>query len=66
MSQKIQLERFTNELFELLDETFEHVHGNYLDKGTWEGEGDISGSLAILVHSAYHLGEIRQILGAVK
>lgn len=29
---------------------------------TWEGEEDISGTLAILVHTAYHLGEIRQAL----
>ncbi|MCC6804129.1 MAG: hypothetical protein IT319_14710, partial [Anaerolineae bacterium] len=29
---------------------------------TWDGEDDIGGSLAILVHSAYHLGEIRQAL----
>jgi hypothetical protein len=32
----------------------------------WESEGDISGSLAIVVHSAYHLGEIRQALCVVK
>lgn len=29
---------------------------------TWDGEDDIGGSLAMLVHSAYHLGEIRQAL----
>ncbi len=34
MSKHIVTEHFTNELFELLDETFEHVHGYYLDKGT--------------------------------
>ena len=28
----------------------------------WDGEDDIGGSMAILVHSAYHLGEIRQAL----
>ncbi len=150
-------ETFRNELLELLDETFEHVHGIYLDGGTslfetletisaeeasrpvsttcatlaaqvehvrfyldvledvllkqdtgavdwqeiwrtvhgvtpeeweaskgrlrdsyqrvlklmksfdtWEGENEISGSLAILVHTAYHLGEIRQALCTVK
>ncbi len=152
MSNMIAVERFTTELFELFDETFEHVHGIYLDRGTslfetlatisaevasrpvsahcaslaaqvahvnfyltvleghmlhsplpnvdwgeiwrtvrevtpdqweasknelresyqriltlmkgftWEGENDIAGSLAILVHTAYHLGEIRQAL----
>ncbi|MFN8564452.1 MAG: hypothetical protein U0703_23180 [Anaerolineae bacterium] len=40
---------------------------------TWDGEDDIGGALAMLVHSAYHLGEIwqalctlRQAAGAVK
>ena len=33
---------------------------------TWEGERDISGSLGILVHTAYHLGEIRQAMCTVK
>jgi hypothetical protein len=32
----------------------------------WKGENDISGSLAVLVHTAYHLGEIRQALCVVK
>src|SRR2546421_140386 len=34
MSKQIALEQFTKELFECLDETFEQVHGVYLDKGT--------------------------------
>lgn len=33
---------------------------------TWEGENDISGSLAVIVHTAYHLGEIRQALCTVR
>jgi hypothetical protein len=32
----------------------------------WEGEDDIGASLAILAHTAYHLGEIRQALCVVK
>ena len=156
MSAQIPNDRFTNELFDLLDETFEQVQGIYLDKGTslfetletisaeqasrpvskecaniaaqvkhvcfyiqvlergiqkkpvgkidwqeswqlekvtpeewealkgrlreahesvltvmkshdsWEGEDDIGGSLAILAHTAYHLGEIRQALCVVR
>ena len=156
MSQQIAIERFTNELFPLLEETFERVHGIYLDKGTslfetletitaeeasrpvsarcasiagqvehvrfylqvlqdymqqkeigkidwaaswylktvtpdewdalkqrlratyasilslaksldtWEGENKIGGALAIVVHTAYHLGEIRQALCTIK
>src|SRR5262245_6128225 len=34
MTQQIALELFTAELFPLLEETFERVHGIYLDKGT--------------------------------
>lgn len=34
MSKPIDQERFTTELFDLLDETFENVHGIYLDGGT--------------------------------
>jgi len=32
---------------------------------TWEGEDDIGGALSVLVHTAYHLGEIRQALCTV-
>ena len=153
---QIALERFTDELFPLLEETFERVNGIYLDKGTslfetlgtitaeeasrpvsahcasiagqvehvrfylqvlqdymeqkevgkidwqaswhvtavtsdewealkqrlrttyqgvvaliksletWEGENEIGGALAIVVHTAYHLGEIRQALCTIK
>ncbi len=156
MSKQIATDSFTRELYEFLDETFDQVHGIYLDKGTslfetletisakeasrpvsatcasiaaqvehvrfylrvlegalrkeaavkidwdeswqlqevtteewqalkgqlreayqsvlasmksldaWEGEDDIGASLAILVHTAYHLGEIRQALCVVK
>ena len=156
MTQQIALELFTGELFPLLEETFERVHGIYLDKGTslfetldtitaeeasrpvsarcasiagqvehvrfylqvlqeymqqkevgkvdwaaswylktvtpeewaalkqrlratyagvvslvksfetWEGENQLGGALAIVVHTAYHLGEIRQALCTIK
>lgn len=32
----------------------------------WDGEYDIGGALSILVHTAYHLGGIRQALGALR
>ena len=32
----------------------------------WEGDRSIGGALAILVHTAYHLGEIRQALCTLK
>ncbi len=34
MSTHIQTEHFTQALYYLLDETFDHVHGIFLDKGT--------------------------------
>lgn len=34
MSAQIQTEHFTNALYALLDETFDNVHGYFLDKGT--------------------------------
>ena len=33
---------------------------------TWQGENQLSGALAIVVHTAYHLGEIRQALCVIK
>lgn len=156
MTQSIPRELFTNELFAVLDETFENVQGIYLDKGTslfetletitaaeasrpvsarcasiagqvehvrfylqvlqnymqhtqvgkvdwqeswrvttvtpeewdalkqrlraahqsvlaamkgfdtWAGEDELGGALAITVHTAYHLGEIRQALCTIK
>jgi uncharacterized damage-inducible protein DinB len=33
---------------------------------TWDGEEEIGSTLAILVHTAYHLGEIRQALCTIK
>ncbi|HEU4328775.1 MAG TPA: DinB family protein [Roseiflexaceae bacterium] len=33
---------------------------------TWEGENEIGGALATIVHTAYHLGEIRQALCTLK
>ena len=156
MSKHITTESFTKQLFEFLDETFEHVHGLFLDKGaslletldtisteeasrpisdngpsiagivehvrffnqvcddsmrlhevgpvnwqaswhvqevtpeewedlkqqlriayqrvltlmkgfeTWNGEDEISDSMSILVHTAYHLGAIRQALRVIK
>ncbi|MEP7191076.1 MAG: DinB family protein [Roseiflexaceae bacterium] len=156
MTQQIPLTLFTNELFPLLEETFENVQGIYLDKGTslfetldtlsaeeasrpvsascasiagqvehvrfylqvlqdymqqkevgkvdwaaswylktvtseewealkqrlrsayqdltalakgfetWQGENELGGALAIVVHTAYHLGEIRQALCIIR
>jgi hypothetical protein len=156
MGNSISVERFTKELYALFDETFENVHGIYLDGGTslletlatvsaeeasrpvsskcasiagqvehvrffidvveryikgetlgridwqgswylktvapdewealkvrlkdaymsllgtlkglddWEGENELGGALSVVIHTAYHLGEIRQALCTVK
>ena len=156
MTSPLAIDRFTTELFAILEETFEQVHGIYLDRNTslfetlntvtaaeasrsisvhgasiaaqvnhvryyldvlsgymrqqpmetvdwqaswdvaavtppewealkqhlkasysqvltmlkgferWDGEEDIAGALAIVVHTAYHLGEIRQALGIIR
>jgi hypothetical protein len=155
MTKQIEAERLASDIYDLLDETFERVHGIYLDGGTslfetlatvtaeeasrpvsarcasiagqvehvrfylevlekymrgaevkvdwqgswylksvtaeewealkgrlraryesvlgliksfkaWDGENDIGGALAIIVHTAYHLGEIRQAMCTVK
>ncbi len=156
MTEQIPLKLFTDELFPLLEETFENVKGIYLDKGTslfetldtitaeeasrpisascasiagqvehvrfylqvlqdymqqkevgkvdwaaswylktvtseewdalkqrlrsayqdltalvkgfdtWQGQEELGGALAIVVHTAYHLGEIRQALCVIK
>lgn len=33
---------------------------------TWEGEEELGGALAIVAHTAHHLGEIRQALCTIK
>jgi hypothetical protein len=32
----------------------------------WDGKNEIAAALAIVVHTAYHLGEIRQAMCTVK
>ena len=49
-----------------LGEDYQNVLTLMKSLDTWEGEDDIGASLAILAHTAYHLGEIRQALCVVK
>ena len=44
-----------------LIETYQRVAGELRDVEAWD-EDSIGGAMAILAHSAYHLGEIRQAL----
>ena len=53
-------------LKERLRQTYRRVLTALKTLDTWDGEDDIAISLAMLVHTAYHLGEIRQALCVVK
>jgi uncharacterized damage-inducible protein DinB len=48
-----------------LKESYHHVLDTLEEMEAW-GENAIAGSLAILAHTAYHLGAIRQIVSVVK
>jgi hypothetical protein len=65
-----QLEKVTPEEWEALKGRLKEAHESVLkvleSHESWEGEDDIGGSLAILAHTAYHLGEIRQALCVVR
>lgn len=43
-----------------LHESYQRVLATMKIYGKWEGEYGISGALAVLTHTAYHLGAIRQ------
>ena len=46
--------------------TYQGVRTLLDSRGDWSGENDFGGALAIIVHTAYHFGEIRQALCTVK
>jgi hypothetical protein len=48
-----------------LREAYQAVRAVLDEDGTWESEYAVGGSMAILAHTAYHLGEIRQALCTV-
>ena len=49
-----------------LRETYQGVVALARSIETWEGENEIGGALAIVAHTAYDLGEIRQVLCVIK
>ena len=49
-----------------LRESYNHVKTLIADTPEWSGMQQIGGIIAILVHTAYHLGEIRQALCSLK
>ncbi len=42
--------------------TYERIKGRLDDADQWEGIKELSSMLGIIAHSAYHLGEIRQMI----
>jgi hypothetical protein len=49
-------------LREQLRQTYQRIFSLLHAENAWDNENAIGGALAIVVHSAYHLGEIRQAL----
>ena len=49
-----------------LDTAYERTLATMTGFTTWDGEDEIGGPLAILAHTAYHLGEIRHALCTIK
>lgn len=49
-----------------LRDTYQQVRSRFESLETWDGEDELGGALAIVVHTAYHLGEIRQGLGVLR
>ncbi|MDX6696251.1 MAG: hypothetical protein QOF02_3854 [Blastocatellia bacterium] len=49
-----------------LKESYQRMLATIKDYERWEGEYGIAGSLAVLAHTAYHLGSIRQTLRVIK
>jgi hypothetical protein len=45
-----------------LRESYDRIKGLIADTPAWENEDQIAGAMATIVHTAYHLGEIRQAL----
>ena len=49
-----------------LRESYNRIKGLINATAEWSNEQQIGGAIAIIVPTAYHLGEIRQALGTVK
>ena len=64
------MSRVTPEEWEAIKVELRHNYNRILDliKDTpvWSGDGEIGNAIAIVAHTAYHLGEIRQALCTLK
>ena len=48
-----------------LEQTYRRIEKIFRENSVWN-EDTVGGAMAILVHTAYHLGEIRQALCTLK
>ena len=49
-----------------LRDSYNRIKQLIADQGEWQNENEIGGAIAMIVHTAYHLGEIRQALCTLK
>lgn len=49
-----------------LKTTYERVKGHLGKADTWDGDHELASMLGMIVHTAYHLGEIRQMMCHLK
>jgi hypothetical protein len=49
-----------------LQQTYRRIVATFQDVSNWESDPHLAGALAVAIHTAYHLGEIRQALCTVK
>jgi hypothetical protein len=49
-----------------LQQTYRRIMTTFKNISTWESDPHLGGALAIAIHTAYHLGEIRQALCTIK
>jgi hypothetical protein len=49
-----------------LQQTYRRIMSTFQNISAWESDPHLSGALAIAIHTAYHLGEIRQALCTIR
>jgi hypothetical protein len=49
-----------------LQQAYRRIMATFQNVATWESDPHLAGALAIAIHTAYHLGEIRQALCTVR
>lgn len=55
-----------NAIQERLHGSYQHVRAKIVERTDWDNAEAVSAAMSIVVHTAYHLGEIRQALCVIK